>query len=118
MKSVLVAEDEAMLRMLAVEVLQDAGFQVFEAADGHEALDLLKQNPAIKVLISDVKMPRMDGYALSEAALALKPDLRIVLTTGYAQEPPANISHCRQIQTLQKPFDLMRLTEIVESLTS
>jgi len=118
MKEVLVAEDEAMLRVLAVEVLQDAGFHVREAADGHDALELLKQNPGIKVLVSDVKMPRMDGYALSQAALALKPDLRIVLTTGYAQEPPANISGCRQIQTLQKPFDLMRLIEIVESLAS
>ncbi|HVZ27714.1 MAG TPA: response regulator [Rhizomicrobium sp.] len=118
MREVLIAEDEPMLRVLAVEVLQEAGFRVFEAADGSEALDLLRQNPEIKTMVSDVKMPRMDGYALSEAALALRPELRIVLTTGYAQEPPANIARHKQIQTLQKPFDLVRLTEILESLIS
>ncbi|MGH6828088.1 MAG: response regulator, partial [Rhizomicrobium sp.] len=60
---VLIAEDEVMLRAIAVEMLEDAGFEVFQAADGEEALALLKLNPGIALLISDIKMPRMDGYA-------------------------------------------------------
>ncbi len=54
---ILIAEDEAMLRLIAVELLQDSGFQVFEAGDGVEALELLKANPQIALLVSDVKMP-------------------------------------------------------------
>ena len=54
---ILVAEDEAMLRLIAVEMLQDHGFEVFEAADGAEALDLLKANPEIALLVSDIRCP-------------------------------------------------------------
>jgi CheY-like chemotaxis protein len=89
---ILVAEDEAMLRVLAVEMLEDAGFQVFEAGDGMEALELLKANPQIILLVSDIKMPRMDGYALVTAGLEFKPDLKVLLMTGYAQDPPRNFS--------------------------
>src|SRR5258705_13698522 len=85
---ILIAEDEAMLRLIAVELLQDSGFQVFEAGDGVEALELLKANPQIALLVSDVKMPRMDGYALVEAGLAPRPDLQGLMMNGYAQKPP------------------------------
>src|SRR5258705_11333638 len=85
---ILIAEDEAMLRIIAVELLQDSGFQVFEAGDGVEALELLKANPQIALLVSDVKMPRMDGYALVEAGMALRPALKALMRPGYAHKPP------------------------------
>jgi len=110
---ILVAEDEAMLRIIAVEMLEDAGFAVFEAGDGIEALELLKANPQIALLVSDIKMPRMDGYALAEAGLQLRPELKILLMTGYAQEPPAGLLRAREIHTLHKPFNLERLCELV-----
>lgn len=115
---VLVAEDEAMLRLIAVEMLEDAGFRVFEAADGVEALDLLKANPDINLLVSDVKMPRMDGYALAEAGYALRPGLKVVLMTGYAQEPPPDIVRASGIRTLHKPFDLEELTDLVRQMVA
>src|SRR5438477_11120063 len=101
MSQILVAEDEAMLRIIAVEMLQDAGFTVYEAGDGVEALALLQANPGIELLVSDVKMPRMDGYALVAAGRVLKPDLKVLLMTGYAQDPPA---HLNKVTTLHKPF--------------
>jgi CheY-like chemotaxis protein len=113
---VLVAEDEAMLRMLAVEMLEDAGFKVFEAGDGVEALELLKSNPQIALLVSDIKMPRMDGYALVEAGLQFKPDLKVLLMTGYAQEPPTSILKARKIQILHKPFNLEKLCAIAAEM--
>ena len=64
--SILVAEDETMVRLVAVETLRDAGFEVYEAADGQEALEVLKENPGIALLISDIKMPRKNGYQLVE----------------------------------------------------
>ncbi|HZQ41197.1 MAG TPA: response regulator, partial [Rhizomicrobium sp.] len=100
----LLAEDEVMLRLLAMEMLEEAGFQVFEAADGLEGLELLKSHPEISLLVSDIKMPRMDGYALAEAGLALKPDLKILLMTGYAQSPPPALLKQAEVQILHKPF--------------
>jgi CheY-like chemotaxis protein len=113
MSQVLVAEDEAMLRAIAVEMLEDAGYNVFQAGDGEEALVLLQNNPGIEVLVSDIKMPRMDGYALAEAGLQLRPELKILLMTGYAQDPPPGLLRAREIHTLHKPFNLERLCELV-----
>jgi CheY-like chemotaxis protein len=118
MSQVLVAEDEAMLRAIAVEMLEDAGFAVYQAGDGEEALALLKSNPGIEVLVSDIKMPRMDGYALAEAGLSLRPELKILLMTGYAQEPPPALLRAREIRTLHKPFNLERLCELVSEMMS
>jgi CheY-like chemotaxis protein len=115
---ILLAEDEAMLRVIAVEMLEDAGFQVFEAADGLEALELLKSNPDISLLVSDIKMPRMDGYTLVEQGLTLKPDLKILLMSGYAQDPPPHLVKAREIQILRKPFNLERLCALVAEMTA
>jgi CheY-like chemotaxis protein len=112
----LLAEDEAMLRLLAMEMLEEAGFQVFEAADGVEGLELLKSHPEIALLVSDIKMPRMDGYALAEAGLALKPDLKILLMTGYAQAPPPALLKQAEVQILRKPFNLERLCAMAAEL--
>ena len=116
--SILVAEDEAMLRIVVVEMLQDAGFDVFEAGDGVEALELLKANRNINLLISDVKMPRMDGYALVEAGLTVKPDLRVLLMTGYSQTPPPHMLNVQNVQILRKPFNIDRLCTLAAKLTA
>jgi len=116
MNQVLIAEDEAILRLLAVETLQDAGYCVFQAGDGEAALELLKNNPGIRILVSDVKMPRMDGYALAQAGLTVRPDLKILMMTGYAQELPAGILRDREIRTLHKPFSLDELCRLVGEL--
>jgi CheY-like chemotaxis protein len=113
---ILLAEDEAMLRVIAVEMLEDAGFQVFEAGDGVEALELLKANPQIGLLVSDIKMPRMDGYALVEAGIAFKPELKVLLMTGYAQEPPPGVMKAREIQILHKPFNLEKLCALAAQM--
>ena len=115
---ILVAEDEAMLRIIAVEMLEDAGFAVFGAGDGIEALELLKANPQIALLVSDIKMPRMDGYALVEAGLAIRPDLKVLLMTGYAQDPPPQVLKAREIQILHKPFNLERLCALAAQMTA
>jgi len=116
--SILVAEDEAMLRVIAVEMLEEAGFHVFEAGDGAEALDLLKAHPQIALLVSDIKMPRMDGYALVEAGLELRPDLKVLLMTGYTQTPPPAVVKARDIQILHKPFNLERLCALAAQMTA
>ena len=115
---ILLAEDEAMLRMIAVEMLEDAGFKVFEAADGVEALELLTANPEILLLVSDIKMPRMDGYALVEAGLKFKPSLKVLLMTGYSGDPPPHLVKAAEIQILHKPFNLERLCALAAEMTA
>jgi CheY-like chemotaxis protein len=115
---ILLAEDEAMLRVIAVEMLEDAGFKVFQAGDGMEALELLKAHPEILLLVSDIKMPRMDGYALVETGLRLKPDLKVLLMTGYSQDPPPRVLKAAGVQILHKPFSLEKLCALAAEMTA
>lgn len=117
-RQILIAEDEVMLRVVAVEMLEDAGFEVFQAGDGEEALTLLKLNPGISLLVSDIKMPRMDGYALVKAGLQFKPGLKVLMMTGYAQDPPPDLIREQRIEILRKPFNLDRLCQIADAMTS
>jgi CheY-like chemotaxis protein len=115
---VLIAEDEAMLRVVAAETLRDEGFLVLEAGDGVDAMDVLRGHPEIRLLISDIKMPRLGGYDLAEAALTLRPELKIVLMTGYTQDPSPPFVQEAGIQTLHKPFELARLSRIAGEMLS
>src|ERR1700755_1471621 len=117
-RQILIAEDELMLRVIAVEMLEDAGFEVFQAADGEDALAVLRDNPGIQLLISDIKMPRMDGYALVRAGLALRPGLKTLLMTGYAEDPPPGLLGSGQVEILRKPFDLDRLCRLAAEITA
>ncbi|MGH6870400.1 MAG: response regulator [Rhizomicrobium sp.] len=114
--TVLIAEDEMMLRDVAAETLRDEGFVVFEAGDGMEALTVLREHPEIQLMISDIKMPRLGGYELAEAALSLRPALKIVLMTGYTQDPSPAFVQQAGIPTLHKPFELNRLSRIAGEL--
>jgi signal transduction histidine kinase len=82
--SVLVVEDNDALRELVVETLRDAGYRVIEAHDGRSALNLFsRQSPPPDLVISDVMMPRLDGFALSAEILARSPATRVLLMSGY-----------------------------------
>src|SRR5438874_2184992 len=85
--SVLIVEDEMMLLTVAAETLRDAGFKVREASDGQTAVTILERHPDINLLITDIKMPGMNGYQVAEAGMALRPNFKILLMTGYAQGP-------------------------------
>jgi CheY-like chemotaxis protein len=91
--AVLVVEDLPQVRATAVRIMEDLGCAVFDAYSGHQALKLLQAHPEIAVLFADVRMPGMSGTELAEAAQGLRPDLRIVLTSGYVgpKDVPAHI---------------------------
>lgn len=117
MKQVLIAEDEMMLRILAAESLESSGLTVFQAKDGLEAIEVLNGNPDIEILISDVKMPRMNGYELAEAALAMRPNISIIFMTGYSQEPVPPALGKRHIKTFYKPFDFEELANQIRLIS-
>jgi CheY-like chemotaxis protein len=81
--AVLVVEDVPQIRATAVQLFQELGCIVFDAYNGYDALKILEAHPEIKVLFADVCMPGMRGPELAQVARRLRPDLRIVLTSGY-----------------------------------
>jgi two-component system cell cycle sensor histidine kinase/response regulator CckA len=84
-ETVLVVEDEVMVRTLAVRVLRQAGYDVLEAGDGEEALRLAAgaKDRKIELMVSDVVMPHMGGPELAQRLRAERPDLRVLLMSGY-----------------------------------
>jgi CheY-like chemotaxis protein len=104
--TILIAEDEAMVRMVEAETLRDAGFDIREARDGIAALEILKSDATVDLLITDIKMPGLNGYQLVEAGIELRPGLKVILITGYAQDPlPASMAHAG-VKVIYKPFDI------------
>jgi DNA-binding NtrC family response regulator len=111
---VLIAEDEALLRNLMAEMLTERGLRVVQAANGVEASQLLKDNRGISLLLSDIRMPHMDGYALVDDAVTRDPELKVLMMTGNAGDrPPPAVLKAREIATLIKPFDMNRMCNIV-----
>jgi CheY-like chemotaxis protein len=107
MARILIAEDEESLRGLLRRGLVALGHEVVVAADGAEAFEALSTQPAFDLLLSDIRMPVMDGIALALAMARDQPDLAILLMTGYSE-------HREQAQGLDaiirgvvaKPFTL------------
>ena len=108
--AVLVVEDVPQARATAVSIMQALGCKVFDAYNGHQALKLLQAHPEIEVLFADVRMPGMSGTELAEVAQSLRPDLKIVLTSGYVgpKDVPADITF------VPKPW---RMDAIAEAVT-
>jgi CheY-like chemotaxis protein len=82
--TILFVEDETPVRDLVIRILSEKGFRVFAASDAHEALRLLAARP-IDLLFTDVVMPGMDGVQLARQAKRLRPTIKVLFTTGYAQ---------------------------------
>jgi CheY-like chemotaxis protein len=111
---VLAVDDDALVLMNTVAMLEDLGHKVFEAASGREALEILQREKAINLVVTDQSMPRMTGLQLAEAILAQRPDMPIVLATGYADLPRDARAG---LPKLTKPFFQQDLAQaIVEAL--
>lgn len=114
--TILIAEDEAMVRLVEAETLRDAGYAICEARDGTAALEVLRSDRPIDLLITDIKMPGLSGYQLAEEGMKLRPTLKVILITGYAQDPvPAGIVTAG-IKIVYKPFDIDVLPRLAEEV--
>jgi DNA-binding NtrC family response regulator len=110
---ILLVEDEDFLRELVMENLLDAGYNVVEASDGTAGLEALRSEQRIDVLLSDIKLPDIDGYQIAEAGSALRPEMKVILMTGYAPSPLPRALETVVYRVLQKPFSLDTLPDMV-----
>ena len=108
--SVLVVDDDSLVRTSTSLLLEDLGHRVIGAASGAQALELFDQGEVIDLMITDMAMPKMNGAQLAHAVRVLKPDLPIILATGYAERLEG---FAAQLPRLSKPFNQMQLVEII-----
>lgn len=114
---VLVVEDEPLLRMLAVEVVEEAGFLAIEARDADEAVELLESRTDIIVLFTDINMPgSMDGLKLAHAVHDRWPPIKILLVSGQQRLQSCDIpsNSC----FMGKPYQASALADELRSMVS
>lgn len=116
--TILLVEDEELLRSLVREVLTASGYVVLEAANGSAALRLAREHPGpISLLLTDVVMPQMSGQELSERLRAVHPDLKVLFMSGYTDD--AVVRHgvqAAEVAFIQKPFSPHQLTRKVQEV--
>ncbi len=113
--TILVVEDDSIVRMLIVDVLEELEFEVLEAEDADKALEILKDfAQSIDLMMTDMGLPGMNGKELSMAARELRPELPVLFASGYADtlEVPSGMS------SIGKPFSIDQLRDKVRSMLS
>ncbi|HUE78619.1 MAG TPA: response regulator [Sphingomicrobium sp.] len=109
--TVLLVEDEPMVRGVAERALTRHGYTVITADNGEDALEVLARGEEIVLLISDVVMPAMDGPTMVREARKTRPDLKILFISGYAEEQLRNSIDIDNVAFLPKPFSVQELAE-------
>ena len=106
--TILVVDDDNLVLVNTAAMLEDIGHRVLQASSGAEALEILVRQPAIDLVVSDHAMPGMTGLELAGVLKAMRPDLPVVLATGFAELPPGADASLRR---LAKPFTQAELGE-------
>ena len=111
---VLVVEDEAAVRHMSVDALRELGYTVIPAADANQALEQLTVQPRVDLLFTDIVMPDTNGRVLADKALAMRPDLKVLFTTGYTRNAVVHNGILDAgVAFLPKPFTLEQLAQKV-----
>jgi PAS domain S-box-containing protein len=119
-ETVLVVDDEPTIRMLVSEVLEDLGYRILEAETGADGLELLRSDARIDLLVTDVGLPGgMNGRQVADAGRKLRPGLKVLYVTGYAESAVMGTGHLETgMHVLVKPFGLddlaVRIRTIIE----
>jgi CheY-like chemotaxis protein len=112
---VLIVEDDFLLRMNAVDVIEDGGFEVIEAGNADEAIVILEARSDIAVVFTDIQMPgSMDGLKLARAIRGRWPPIKIVATSGRYSVEEADLPEGGRF--LPKPYNSMQVTGMLREL--
>jgi PAS domain S-box-containing protein len=118
-ETVLVVEDEPVVRSLVMEILGDLGYRALEAVDGPSGLKILKAKERIDLLVTDVGLPGLNGRQLADYARVQRPDLKVLFITGYAEQAAiASGFLAPGMEMITKPFAIedlaARIREIMQ----
>ncbi len=115
---VLIVDDEPTIRMLVGEVLDECGYAGLEADNGPAGLKLLQSGARIDLLITDVGLPGgINGRQLADAGRALRPGLKVLFITGYAENAVVSNGHLESgMQILTKPFSMEILAQRIRAM--
>lgn len=112
---VLLVEDEDVVRSFAVRALTRQGYEVLEASDGQEALDIVAEHEgAIDIVVTDVVMPEMDGPTMFRELRKTNPSIKVIFVSGYPNEAFRETLGTEEVAFLPKPFSLPQLAEKVK----
>jgi PAS domain S-box-containing protein len=118
-ETILVVEDEPVVRGVILEMLHEEGYRTLEAVDGPSGLRMLRTNGRIDLLITDVGLPGMNGRQLADQARETRPGLKILFITGYAESAAISDGFLQPgMEMITKPFDLDHLSRRVRAMVS
>ena len=112
--TVLVVDDEALLRMDAVDILENKGFETLEAKSAEEALKILRERPDVRLVFTDVNMSGMTGVELAEHIHSRWPDIRLVVTSSDRVLSDQDLPDDGRF--IAKPYDASQLTDEIDDL--
>lgn len=119
-KTILLVEDDDVVRELTAEVLGEFGYRVYALRDGPSALDLLRSEHQVDLLMSDIGLPGMDGRELVAAARQLHPTLPVLFASGYDERELLEEVRTRDsaavTNSIVKPYDLRLLAQRLDEL--
>jgi two-component system, cell cycle sensor histidine kinase and response regulator CckA len=118
--TILLVEDEDAVRVFAARALKNKGYKILEARTGEQALDILHEQTAVDMMITDMMMPGMDGGTLARLIRVERPEIRIILISGYSEEiARGEVATGQDFHFLPKPFSLGQLaTKVKEVMDS
>ncbi|QDG94757.1 response regulator (plasmid) [Rhizobium sp. NIBRBAC000502774] len=119
-ETVLVIDDESLVRMLVIDVLEELGYRAIEAGDGPEGMAVLRSDIHIDLMITDVGLPNgMNGRQVADAARQLRPNLKVLFVTGYAENAVLNHGHLDVgMEVITKPFDLAVMAKRIRDIVA
>lgn len=113
----LLVEDEPLVRLVASDMLAEAGFRALEACNAEEAMTLLEAKPETVAVVTDVKMPgSLDGFGLAHLVASRWPDTGIVVVSGHARPGEGDLP--KDAMFLPKPYQPSALVDAVRTVTS
>jgi PAS domain S-box-containing protein len=118
-ETVLVVEDEPVVRGVILEMLGEQGYRTLEAIDGPSGLRILRMGERIDLLVTDVGLPGMNGRQLADQARETRPDLKVLFITGYAESVAIADGFLQPgMEMITKPFDLDNLSRRIRNMVS
>ena len=118
-ETVLVIEDEPVVRGVILEMLDEQGYRTLEAVDGPSSLKILRSGERIDLLVTDVGLPGMNGRQVADQARESRPDLKILFITGYAESVAIADGFLQPgMEMITKPFDLDHLAQRIRAMIS